>query len=77
MGASGAVEVIFRNHHDKPKMRKEYKDKFATPLYAAKKGYLDDIITPRETRTRLIEQLELLKTKNLKNPWKKHGSIPL
>lgn len=77
MGASGAVEVIFRNHTDKSKMRKEYKEKFATPLYAAKKGYLDDIITPKETRTRLIEQLQLLRTKKLQNPWKKHGSIPL
>ncbi|KAL9559215.1 hypothetical protein MBANPS3_000532 [Mucor bainieri] len=77
MGAKGAVEIIFRNHPDKEAMRKEYKDKFATPLFAAKKGYLDDIIAPRETRARLIEQLELLKSKSLQNPWKKHGSIPL
>lgn len=47
MGAKGAVEIIFRNHPDKEAMRKEYKDKFATPLFAAKKGYLDDIIAPR------------------------------
>jgi propionyl-CoA carboxylase beta chain len=47
MGAAGAVEVIFRNHPDKVAMRKEYKEKFATPLFAAKRGYLDDIITPR------------------------------
>lgn len=47
MGAKGAVEIIFRNHPDKESMRKEYKDKFATPLFAAKKGYLDDIIAPR------------------------------
>ncbi|KAG1475111.1 hypothetical protein G6F57_010072 [Rhizopus arrhizus] len=77
MGASGAVEIIFKNHKDKALMRKEYKEKFATPLFAAKKGYLDDIISPRETRTRLIEQLDLLKDKLLKNPVKKHGSIPL
>lgn len=47
MGASGAVEIIFKNHKDKTLMRKEYKEKFATPLFAAKKGYLDDIISPR------------------------------
>ncbi|KAI9269348.1 carboxyl transferase [Sporodiniella umbellata] len=77
MGSSGAVEIIFKNHPNKTQMKKEYKEKFTTPLYAAKKGYLDDIIHPSQTRKRLIEQLELLKTKVLKNPMKKHGSIPL
>ncbi|KAG0185781.1 hypothetical protein DFQ28_008797 [Apophysomyces sp. BC1034] len=77
MGAPGAVEIIFRQHTDKVKMEKEYRENFATPLSAAKRGYLDDIIQPRTTRTRLIEQLDMLKTKCLKNPWKKHGSIPL
>ncbi|KAI8889625.1 carboxyl transferase [Backusella circina FSU 941] len=77
MGAAGAVEIVFRNHADKVGMRKEYKEKFTTPLAAAKRGYLDDIIKPRETRGRLIEQLEMLKTKSLQNPWKKHGCIPL
>lgn len=47
MGAKGAVEIIFRKHPDKEAMRKEYKDKFTTPLFAAKRGYLDDIISPR------------------------------
>ncbi|KAI7903152.1 carboxyl transferase [Cokeromyces recurvatus] len=77
MGATGAVEIIFRKHPDKAAMRKEYKNKFTTPLFAAKKGYLDDIIQPSETRIKLIEQLDVLKTKALKNPWKKHGNIPL
>jgi propionyl-CoA carboxylase beta chain len=99
MGAAGAVEIVFRNHADKVGMRKEYKEKFTTPLAAAKRGYLDDIIRPRyfkkrkkkkkkkitffiikyyrETRTKLIEQLEMLKTKSSQNPWKKHGCIPL
>ncbi|KAI8331272.1 carboxyl transferase [Choanephora cucurbitarum] len=77
MGASGAVEIVFKKHPDKASMRQQYKEKFATPLFAAKKGYLDDIISPRETRTRLVEQLELLQQKKLMNPWKKHGSIPL
>ncbi|GAA5812425.1 hypothetical protein MFLAVUS_005880 [Mucor flavus] len=77
MGAAGAVEIIFRNHPDKAAMRKEYKEKFATPLFAAKRGYLDDIIEPKETRARLIEQLDLLQSKSLQNPWKKHGCIPL
>ncbi|KAI7864982.1 carboxyl transferase [Spinellus fusiger] len=77
MGASGAVEIIFKNHQDKLKMEKEYHSKFTTPLSAARQGYLDDIIEPRSTRVCLIEQLELLKTKSIQNPWKKHGTIPL
>ncbi|CAO3578432.1 unnamed protein product [Absidia cylindrospora] len=77
MGAAGAADVVFRNHPDKKLMEQEYKNKFSTPLMAASRGYLDDIITPRSTRKRLIEQLALLKTKSIQNPWKKHGSIPL
>ncbi|KAI8099408.1 carboxyl transferase [Halteromyces radiatus] len=77
MGAAGAADVVFRNHPDKKAMEQEYRNKFSTPLMAASRGYLDDIIEPRSTRTRLIEQLQLLKTKSIQNPWKKHGSIPL
>jgi propionyl-CoA carboxylase beta chain len=47
MGASGAADVVFRNHPDKKSMEQEYRNKFATPLVAASRGYLDDIITPR------------------------------
>ncbi|CAO3628370.1 unnamed protein product [Cunninghamella echinulata] len=77
MGSSSAAGIIFRDHPDKNKMEQEYKDKFSTPLMAASRGYLDDIVEPRLTRSRLIEQLKLLKTKSIQNPWKKHGSIPL
>jgi propionyl-CoA carboxylase beta chain len=55
----------------------EYVEKFANPLPAAQRGYIDDIILPETTRRRIIEDLEMLKTKQLKNPWKKHGNIPL
>jgi propionyl-CoA carboxylase beta chain len=47
MGAAGAADVVFRNHPDKKLMEQEYKDKFSTPLMAASRGYLDDIIQPR------------------------------
>ncbi|KAG2224231.1 hypothetical protein INT45_000260 [Circinella minor] len=77
MGAKGAVEIIFRNKSGKDALEAEYKEKFTTPLAAARQGYLDDIIEPRTTRARLIEQLDLLKTKSLQNPWKKHGTGPL
>jgi propionyl-CoA carboxylase beta subunit len=55
----------------------EYTEKFANPYVAASRGYLDDIIDPRETRPRLIDALEALVSKRDKNPPKKHGNIPL
>ena len=79
MGAKGAVEIIFRGSDTKEieKQTGEYQDKFANPFIAASRGYLDDIITPHNTRYRLSSALELLKTKELSNPIKKHGNIPL
>ena len=79
MGAKGAVEIIFRGSNEKEiiKQTEEYQDKFANPFVAASRGYLDDIITPHNTRYRLSIALELLKTKELSNPKKKHGNIPL
>jgi len=79
MGAKGAVEIIFRGSDTKEieKQTKEYQDKFANPFVAASRGYLDDIITPHNTRYRLSSALEFLKTKELSNPKKKHGNIPL
>ena len=79
MGAKGAVEIIFRGSDTKEieKQTEEYQDKFANPFVAASRGYLDDIITPHNTRYRLSSALELLKTKELSNPKKKHGNIPL
>ncbi|KAI9004092.1 carboxyl transferase [Gaertneriomyces semiglobifer] len=77
MGAKGAVEIIFRNVADKTQAEAEYVAKFANPLPAAQRGFLDDIIEPSQTRKRVIEDLAVLKSKQLKNPWKKHGNVPL
>jgi propionyl-CoA carboxylase beta chain len=55
----------------------EYSAKFANPYVAAGRGYLDDIIDPRDTRPRLIDALETLQTKRDRNPPKKHGNLPL
>jgi propionyl-CoA carboxylase beta chain len=55
----------------------EYRAKFANPYVAAERGYIDEVIEPRDTRRRLIQALEVLHTKRDSNPPKKHGNIPL
>jgi len=81
MGPKGAVEVIFRNELDNKKKveayTEEYREKFANPLIAASRGYIDDIIMPHTTRARICRSLQMLKNKTLENPWKKHDNIPL
>jgi acetyl-CoA carboxylase carboxyltransferase component len=85
MGPDGAVNIIFRKElaqADDPVARKaelvaEYRAKFASPYVAAARGYLDDVIEPRETRPRLINGLEMTSNKRDANPPKKHGCIPL
>ncbi|KAI8909035.1 carboxyl transferase [Gorgonomyces haynaldii] len=77
MGAKGAVEIIYRKHADKKKAEKEYADKFMNPLTAAQLGYLDDIIEPRETRSRILKALDMLKDKSVVLPYKKHSNMPL
>jgi propionyl-CoA carboxylase beta chain len=81
MGAKGAVEIIFRadiGDPDKIAARtKEYSDRFANPFVAASRGFIDDVIMPRETRKRIVRALATLKNKKLENPWKKHDNIPL
>jgi len=85
MGPDGAVSVVFRKELEKaenPAVRKtelvnEYREKFANPYVAAERGYVDDVIEPRETRARLINALEMLQNKRDTNPAKKHGNIPL
>ncbi len=81
MGPKGAAEIIFRKDlGDEEKMAehvKEYEDRFANPFVAASRGYLDDVIQPRNTRWRLIRALRTLADKQLENPWKKHDNIPL
>jgi len=85
MGPDGAVSIIFRRELDSaqdPAQRKaelvsEYKEKFANPYVAASRGYVDDVIEPKETRPRLINALAMLSNKRDINPAKKHGNIPL
>lgn len=77
MGPKGAVEIIFRGGDDIEAKTEEYRQKFANPFVAAGRGYIDDVIMPRNTRRRLIRALTMLKTKDLQNPWKKHDNIPL
>lgn len=76
MGAKGAVEIIFRGK-DIDKKTLEYTDRFANPLVAAQRGFIDDIIDPAITRRILCEDLELLKDKHVDTPDRKHGNIPL
>jgi len=81
MGPKGAVEIIFREDAKDPekleRRTEEYRSKFATPFVAGRRGYIDDVIFPRNTRKRLCRSLAMLQDKRLKNPWKKHGNIPL
>jgi propionyl-CoA carboxylase beta chain len=85
MGPKGAVEILYRKEiaeADDPDAAQEarieeYREKFAHPYIAAARGYLDDVIDPRETRPRLISGLEMLRDKRDENPVKKHGNIPL
>lgn len=85
MGAEGAVGVLYakeaKEQEDpaafKKEKEKEYTDLFANPYNAAKYGYIDDVIEPRNTRFRVIRALQMLATKKQSNPAKKHGNIPL
>jgi propionyl-CoA carboxylase beta chain len=85
MGPKGAVEVLFRRQiaaADDPAAETaakeaDYRERFAHPYIAAGRGYVDDVIDPRETRPRLISALDMLRNKRDENPWKKHGNIPL
>lgn len=77
MGAKGAVEIIFKGRKDLKAAEAEYLEKFANPLPAAQRGYIDDVIQPGETRRLLLRDLEFSRGKRQKLPWKKHGNIPL
>jgi len=76
MGAKGAVEIIFRGKNVEEETLR-YEAKFANPLVAAQRGFVDAVISPSETRTRICEDLELLRDKQVQRPWKKHSNIPL
>lgn len=79
MGADGAVKLLHRK--SSPEEHKahvaEYERNFCTPMTAARKGFVDAVIQPSETRQRLCEDLKRLERKQLTNPARKHGNIPL
>ena len=85
MGPDGAVNIIFRREieaaGDAEAKRKElveqYRQQFANPYVTAARGFIDDVIEPRDTRLKIIRALEMLQNKTDSNPPKKHGNIPL
>jgi propionyl-CoA carboxylase beta chain len=81
MGPKGAVEIIFREEKNDPAKlaarEKEYRETFANPFIAGRRGFIDDVIMPRETRKRICRSLAMLRDKKLDNPWRKHDNIPL
>jgi propionyl-CoA carboxylase beta chain len=85
MGAEGAVNILYRRELEaaadpaavRAEKVSEYRQKFATPYVAAQRGFIDEVIQPRQTRAKLIAALAALDTKRDRNPPKKHGNIPL
>jgi acetyl-CoA carboxylase carboxyltransferase component len=85
MGPEGAVNILYKREIDaaadkeaaRAKRVAEFKEKFANPYVAAARGFIDEVIRPRQTRRKLIAALATLDTKRDKNPPKKHGNIPL
>jgi propionyl-CoA carboxylase beta chain len=81
MGPEGAARIIFREAAKDANALKtatdDYREKFANPFVAASRGYLDDIIMPRNSRRRIIRALNMLQDKDLTNPPRKHDNLPL
>ncbi|HJP26856.1 MAG TPA: carboxyl transferase domain-containing protein, partial [Arenicellales bacterium] len=81
MGPKGAVEIIFREDMEDPNKiearTEEYRQTFANPFIAGRRGYIDDVIMPHATRKRICRSLMMLRNKQIENPWRKHGNIPL
>jgi acetyl-CoA carboxylase carboxyltransferase component len=85
MGPEGAVSIVFSKDisaaenpaAERDRLIKDYRGEFATPLIAASRGYLDDVIEPTESRFRVIRALEVLREKRQSTPSRKHGNIPL
>ncbi len=81
MGPKGAVEIIFRADRNDPERiearTEEYREKFANPFVAGSLGFIDDVIRPQSTRAHICRDLDMLRSKQLENPWKKHDNIPL
>jgi acetyl-CoA carboxylase carboxyltransferase component len=85
MGPEGAVNIVFRRELEEagdPEGRRaelidDYRERFANPLVAAERGYVDDVIEPRRTRPVLIQAVVTSHSKREKRPPRKHGNIPL
>ena len=85
MGPEGAVNILYKREIEaaadpaaqRAKRVAEFREKFANPYVAASRGFVDEVIRPRQTRAKLIAALARLQTKRDKNPPKKHGNIPL
>lgn len=85
MGAEGAVNIIHRREiagSDEPEAARaglieDYSDRFSTPYIAAERGYIDAVINPEDTRLRLAQALDVLRSKRETIPQRKHGNIPL
>jgi acetyl-CoA carboxylase carboxyltransferase component len=85
MGAQGAVNIIFRKEiaaaadaeTRRAELIEDYGERFANPYLAAERGYVDDVIDPRETRRVLVRSLDMLRTKKEALPQRKHGNVPL
>jgi propionyl-CoA carboxylase beta chain len=85
MGPEGAVNILYKRELDtaadavaaRAEKVQEFREKFANPYIAAGRGFIDEVIRPRDTRKRLITALKNLENKRDKNPPKKHGNIPL
>jgi len=85
MGPEGAVNILYKREIDSADDKEaararrvaEFKEKFANPYIAASRGFVDEVIRPRQTRAKLITALSTLDTKRDRNPAKKHGNIPL
>jgi acetyl-CoA carboxylase carboxyltransferase component len=85
MGPDGAIEIIYRSEleqaDDRParaeELKQQYRDLFANPYVAARKGYVDDVIAPSQTRRHIVDALEMLADKRQANPAVKHSNIPL
>jgi len=81
MGAKGASQILYKNYkvstQEKEALIEGYKEKFASPLVAASRGYIDDIIAPSQTRWKICQYLNMIENKKVTTPWKKHDNLPL
>jgi propionyl-CoA carboxylase beta chain len=85
MGPDGAIEIVYRKELEAAAdpaaaaedLRQNYRDLFATPFVAARKGFVDDVIEPANTRLRIVKSLEMLANKRQENPRVRHSNIPL